>query len=123
MLEWAMGVIQRYKRIFKMVGLCVCAFIIGMFIGFIRLHISDRRSGHKFDICQGYSFVSGGYDDTSIHVIVNSEEYDIESMVDEVRNFHNTLNGEADKLEINLYNSRNDWKSGACKGSKVYYKD
>lgn len=120
---------KRLKRILGVVSICIFAFIIGMFIGFMRIQIINSKSEcefvvhREFDICQGYSFVSSGYNDTSIKVIVNERDYDIESMFENIRDFHNKLNGEPDELEISLYNSKEDLKNHNCVGSKTYYKE
>ena len=72
---------------------------------------TQREDRNKFEIFQSFSFVSGDYNDTSIRVIVNEIDYDIESMFEEVKVFHNKLNGEPDELEISLYNSKDSHNS------------
>lgn len=120
---------RQVKRILGIVSICIVAFIIGMFIGFIRIQVINSKSEREFmvhrefEIFQGYSYVSGGYNDTSIKVIVNERDYDTESMFEKIRDFHNKLNGEPDELEISLYNSKEDFRNHKCIGSKTYYKE
>lgn len=120
---------KRLKRILGVVSICIFAFIIGMFIGFIRIQVVNSKlerefeTHQEFEIFQGYSYISGGYNDTSIKVIVNERDYDTESMFEKIKDFHNKLNGEPDELEISLYNSKEDFKNHNCIGSKTYYKE
>ena len=84
-----------------------------------KLAIIDRN----LRFFQSYRFTSSDDNDTLIYVIVNERNYDNTDLFEEIREFHNKLNGEPNKLMIKLYNSRNDCKFGNCIGSKTYYKE
>jgi len=78
------------------------------------------RSG--FEIYRSFCFTSGGYCNTSLSVIIYEEDYDMDAVFEEVKVFHNSMNGEPDELEIRLYNSGDDYRSGNCTGKRTYYK-
>lgn len=105
------------------IGYCNVMFIIGIYIGSMHSKIGNITQEQRFDIFQSYSFTSGDYKDTTIMAIINDGDYDTDTMFEEIKDFHNTLNGESDELTIRLYNSRNDCKSGNCIGNKTYYKE
>jgi len=111
---------RKCTKISTIIGICV---IVGICIGIIHSRIGNDLQKQRFEIFQSYSFASGEHRDTIIKVIINVDEYDTENMFDEIKIFHNKLNGKPDKLEICLYNSKNDIKSGNCIGTKTYYKD
>lgn len=100
---------------------CVIIFNIGVSIGTMQPKIGNNRQ--KFEIFQSYRFTSSDDNDTLIYVIVNERNYDNTDLFEEIREFHNKLNGEPNKMMIKLYNSRNDCKFGNCIGSKTYYKE
>ncbi len=109
-------------KIGTIIGFCVIAFIIGVYIIFMCSKIGNSTQEQGFEIFYSYSFTSGDYRDTIISAIVNERNYDTNTMFAEIKDFHNTLNGEPDELTIRLYNSRNDCKLGNCVNSQVYYK-
>lgn len=81
-----------------------------------------NRDSREFIIYQSYSFVGGGYDDTYLYVIVNVKNYDVEDMFLKIRDFHNMMNGESDKLTINLYDGKRNFDNSNMSAYKVYFK-
>ena len=114
--------VKKCIKIGTIIGYCIMMLIIGIYIGSMHPKIGNTQK-RGFDIFQSYSFASGDYKDTTIMVIVNDGDYDADTMFEEIKDFHNKLNGESGELTIRLYNSRNDCKSRNCIGNKTYYKE
>lgn len=114
---------RKCVKISAIMGICLTIIIVGVCVGIICPRICDDLQEREFEIFQSYNFISGEYRDAIIKVIINVDKHNTENVFDKIRVFYNKLNGEADKLEIYLYNSKDDIKLGNCVGSKTYYKD
>lgn len=100
---------------------CILVTIIGIFIGFILMR--RNRNVPEFKIYQSISIESGGYIDTSISVIVMTKEYETEKLFTEIKDFHNNMNGEPDRLAIYLYSSKRQLRGHNCIDCRIYYKE
>ncbi len=76
-----------------------------------------------FKICQSFSFITDDYKDTVIHVVADTSCQDMKELYMKIQDFQTAMNGESDRLTINLYNSTEDISSNICAGTKVYYSD
>ena len=63
-------------------------------------------AGKGFEINSSYISCNGGYKDTRIHVVLTEESDDMERLFQEIREFHDNMNGKPDKLVIYLYDIR-----------------
>lgn len=80
-------------------------------------------TGQRFRIWQ--SFIKGYPDgkDTDLRVILCTDDItDLNAIFQEVRVFHNRMNGKSDSLTIYLYKSKKDFLDGDCFAIKTYQK-
>lgn len=89
----------------------------------LSISVKRREERDAFEISRTYTIQGDGYKHTKMDVIVNIEGYDINEMFDTIKEEHDRMNGEADKLLIRLYDSRGDLKAHICAGERVYIKD
>ena len=111
----ANGVIVLKIRLF------ICSVATILFVGY--LYQVKIQGQSEYEICQSFRFASPNYTDTRINVVVNIKDYELEQLFDDIRAFHNELNGEPDELTIHLYRSRKGYKKGKCIGTKTYLKE
>lgn len=67
-----------------------------------------RPKPEEFEFCQNYTVIGGGEVTTSLRIIVNVTDYNIEEMFEEIKDVYIEREGEPDILEIKLYKSRSD---------------
>lgn len=72
------------------------------------LYTLTRPEQDEFEFCQNYTVDSGGYITTSLRIIVNASNYNMEEMFEKIRDKYIEMNGEPDELNIRLYKSRSD---------------
>ena len=109
------------KTVIKVVVLLGCCFSLGMFIG--KLYNNKKRPVEDFEIYQSYKTSFNNGDMCHINVIVYVKEYDIDEMFEQVRQHYNTINGEVDKLDIRLFNSKKDFEQFNLAGERTFYSD
>lgn len=78
--------------------------------------------GQRFRIWQSFTMTGGDYTRCDIRVIQCTAETDIENIFDEIRAFHDKLNGADDELTIHLFRSKLDLENNVEYGSKTFYK-
>lgn len=77
----------------------------------------------KFRIWQSHINSSGGYKQTTLQVILCDGTIDTSNKIfDEIREFHDQMNGEPDSLTIYLYKSKKDFLDGNCFAINTYQK-
>ena len=79
-----------------------------------------RKNLREFEIFQSIKVGSDNFERTSLEVIINLENYDIDEMFEKVKEEYDLMNGHAENLTIRLYDSRESLKNGDCLGEKVY---
>ncbi len=84
---------------------------------------ADEIAEQDFMICQSYNFTTGDYRDTILNVVADTSRQDIKELYGKIQDFQTAMNGESDRLTINLYNSTEDMNSNLCAGTKVYYRE
>lgn len=99
--------------------------LVALIVSMLVLSILAKRREEKdeFEMSRAYTIQGDGYKHTKIDVIVNIEGYDIDEMCDTIKEEHDRMNGEADKLQIRLYDSRADLRAHICAGERVYIKN
>lgn len=105
----------------KITLLLVSCFIIGIVIG--ETYKYYNRPKEDFEIYQSYKTSFNNGDMCHINVIVHVKEYDIDEMFEQVRQHYNTINGEVDKLDIRLFNSKKDFEQFNLAGERTFYSD
>lgn len=83
---------------------------------------ANQQPQKDFEIFHSYKTGSDNFTHTSLTVIVNAKDYDIDEMFEKVVEEHNRINGIPDELEIRLYNGQQDYENYICAGSKTFYK-
>lgn len=102
----------------------------GIAVGAISFGLPVREADGKvgeaaeqdFEICQSFNFTTGDYRDTIIHVVADTSCQDVKELYGKIQDFQTAMNGESDRLTINLYNSPEDISNNICAGTKVYYR-
>ena len=97
--------------------LLVVACFIPKSAGRICLHFWE------FEIFQSIKVGSDNFERTSLEVIINLENYDIDEMFDAVKSYQIRLNGESDELNIRLYRNKGDLFLSNPVAEKTFYKD
>ena len=82
-----------------------------------------RKNLREFEIFQSIKVGSDNFERTSLEVIINLENYDIDEMFDAVKSYQIRLNGESDELNIRLYRSKGDLFLSNPVAEKTFYKD
>lgn len=67
-----------------------------------------RPEPKEFEFCQNYTVIGGGEVTTSLRIIVNVTDYNIEEMFEKIKDEYIEMEGEPNVLEIRLYKSRSD---------------
>lgn len=79
--------------------------------------------GQRFRIWQSYINEGGGYRHTTLRVILCDETIDTNNKIfDEIREFHDRMNGTPNELTIRLYRSKMDLMNGNVLEEKTFYK-
>ena len=108
------------KTIVKVVVLLVCCYFLGMFIGTL---YNKTKPQADFEIFQSYKTSFSNGDSCHINVIVYVKDYDIDEMAEQVRQHYNKMNGEVDKLDVRLFNSKKDFEQFNLAGERTFYSD
>lgn len=73
---------------------------------------------------QQYFFTHGdNFSSTRLNVISCITDYDVDRMMYKIRRYYNFVYGEADRLEIILFNSEEDFKNYNVHSQQTYYKN
>lgn len=110
----------------KWARLIILYFAICFSAGYVIGWISDTRKApeQNFEIYQSFISDGGGYRTTYLRVFALNQEYNISLLLDEIREYHDNMNGISDELEITLYGSEEELKN--CDqpiAVKTYYKE
>jgi len=87
------------------------------------LYTLTRPEPEEFEFCQNRTVYSDGYITTSLRIIVNVKDYNMEEMFEKIREKYIEKNGEPDELKIRLYKSRSDLLTPNYVGEKIYIKN
>lgn len=79
-------------------------------------------TGQRFRIWRSLSMTGGDYTECDIWVIQCTADTDTETIFEEIRAFHDNMNGQHEELTIHLYRSKLDLENSVELGSKTYYK-
>lgn len=115
-------------------GIMVTAAVAATCIGVLSMKsaLSAREAGtgegneageQDFKICQSFNFTTGDYKDTVVNVVADTSAQDVKELYKRIQDFQTSMNGESDRLTINLYNSTEDMSGNICAGTKVYYRE
>ncbi len=83
----------------------------------------SRKNLRDFEIFQSIKVGSDNFERTSLEVIINLENYDIDEMFNAVKSYQIRLNGESDELNIRLYRNKGDVFVSNPIAEKTFYKD
>lgn len=86
-------------------------------------HKPAPETQRDFIIYHSFIHQGGDYKDTMLKVIVNVEDYDMPEMFERVKEFHDKMNGESNKLTIELYDGKENFENYNMSGTKTYYND
>lgn len=80
-------------------------------------------NGQRFRIWQSYINDGGGYRSTCLHVILcNTDTGDLDMLFEEIRAYHERMNGTPNRLTIHLYKSKIELMSNTKFATKEYEK-
>lgn len=79
-------------------------------------------TGQRFRIWRSLSMTGGDYTECDIWVIQCTADTDTDNIFNEIRAFHDNMNGADDELTIHLYRSKLDLENHVELGTKTYYK-
>lgn len=79
-------------------------------------------TGQRFRIWRSLSMTGGDYTECDIWVIQCTADTDTDNIFEEIRAFHDKLNGADDTLTIHLFRSKLDLENSVELGSKTFYK-
>ena len=105
----------------KIVMLLVWCFILGLII--VEAYNYVTKPKEDFTIYQSIKTGADNYTSTYIKVIVNVKDYDVDAMYDDILEHHEKLNGLCDRLNIELFNSLNDFKDYIVASERTYIKN
>lgn len=80
----------------------------------------EIQETREFDFYNSIIFENGDTKEVYMNAIINVENYDLESMFEEVKEEYYLMNGNADKLTLRLYKNVDSLKAGDSLGEKVY---
>lgn len=83
----------------------------------------SQKNLRDFEIFQSIKMGSNNFVRTSLKVIVNLKDYDIDEMFDAVKSYQIRLNGESDELNIRLYRNKGNLFLSNPVAEKTFYKD
>lgn len=79
-------------------------------------------TGQRFRIWRSFSMTGRDYTECDIWVIQCTADTDTEKILDEIRAFHDKLNGTHDELTIHLFRSKLDLENNVELATKTYIK-
>ncbi len=79
-------------------------------------------TGQRFRIWRSFSRTGGDYTDCDIWVIQCTADTDTEKILNEIRAFHDKLNGAHEELTIHLFRSKIDLENNVELATKTYIK-
>lgn len=80
----------------------------------------ETQKIREFDFYNSIVFQNGDTKEVYMNAIINVENYDLESIFEEVKEEYFLMNGSADKLTLRLYKNVDSLKAGDSLGEKVY---
>lgn len=79
-------------------------------------------TGQRFRIWRSFSRTGGDYTECDIWVIQCTADTDTDNIFNEIRAFHDNMNGADDELTIHLYRSKLDLENHVELATKTYIK-
>lgn len=76
--------------------------------------IETIQETREFDFHNSMIFQNGDTKEVYLLVVINTKDYELESMFERVSEEYMKLNGEADSLRLKLYTSKEAIKTGDC---------
>ncbi len=78
--------------------------------------------GQRFRIWSALSMTGGDYTECNIWVIQCTADTDTDTILEEIRAFHDKLNGADEELTIHLFRSKLDLENNVELATKTFYK-
>lgn len=79
--------------------------------------------GQRFRIWQSLTMTGGDYTRCNIRVILCTSDTDTDNIFNEIRAYHDLLNGQHEELTIHLFRNKVDLESHVELATKTFYKD
>lgn len=79
-------------------------------------------TGQRFRIWQSFTMTGGNYTQCDIRVIQCTADNDTDNIFNEIRAFHDNMNGAHEELTIHLYRSKMDLDNCRILEEKTFYK-
>lgn len=89
----------------------------------VTIYKKNEERKPEFEIVSTIKNSFEDHEDVMISVIVNSKDYDEESMMNKVYAHYIGLNGEPEELCIKLFDGKEGYESGTVNIDKIYYKE
>lgn len=80
-------------------------------------------TGQRFRIWRSLSMTGGDYTECNIWVIQCTTDTDLENIFEEIRAFHDNMNGVHDELVVHLFRSKVDMENYNELATMTFYKD
>lgn len=77
-------------------------------------------TGQTFRIWQSFVYSHGGEKDTTLRVILCEEQEDLEQTFENIKAFHENINGVSNTLTIKIYENKEEFLNHNCLSEKVY---
>lgn len=103
---------------------CIVVFSIGFTIGWFGWKQPVHQPPKEFTIYQSLIIGSANYQQVMLKKYpVHVQDYDVDEMCDNIQTYHDWINGEPDKFDIRIFDSKEDLVKWNCRAEKTYYKD
>lgn len=78
--------------------------------------------GQRFRIWRSFSMTGGDYTECNIWVVQCTADTDTDNIFNEIREFHDSMNGAHEELTVHLFRSRMDMENNVELGTKTFFK-
>ena len=86
------------------------------------LYKYQARDIPDYEIFQCFTLGTDNYKEANLTVIVNIKEYDVEEMLNTVKDQYCERYETPDVLKIKLFDNKKDWEMYNCRAYKIFYK-
>lgn len=84
--------------------------------------IEETHETREFDFYNSMIFQNGDTKEVYLSTVINTTDYELESMFERVKEEYIKLNGKADKMTLRLYENKEAIREDDCLGEKIYTK-
>lgn len=105
-------------------GIALCVSIISLFFNILTaeriLREWKHRQNCRYNIRHSYTISFDNYKETYLIIIADTDKYNADELLTEIREQEEQRNGKSDKLKIEIYKSQENLKADVCEKEYVY---